>query len=66
VWILFFAMLFKVGLSCIFGVLSGVSRVSPRDMRMVRGDGLLVLTATAVIDKDLMTRMRRSAISAAP
>jgi hypothetical protein len=35
-------------------------------MRMVRGDGLLVLTATAVIDKDLMTRMRRSAISAAP
>jgi hypothetical protein len=33
---------------------------------MVCGDGLLVLSATAVIDKDLMTRMRRRAISAAP
>jgi predicted ATPase len=47
VWILFFAMLFKVGLSCTFGVLSGVSRVSPRDMRMVRG--FFVLTGFVVL-----------------
>jgi hypothetical protein len=47
VWILFFAMLFKVRLSCIFGVFSGVSRVSPRDMRMVRG--FFVLTGSVVL-----------------
>ena len=45
----FFAMLFKVSLSCIFGVLSGVSRLSPRILRMVRGffvlTGFLVLRA---------------------
>ena len=40
-------MLFKVGLSCIFGVFSGVSRVSPRDMRMVRG--FFVLTGSVVL-----------------
>jgi hypothetical protein len=47
VCILFFAMLFKVGLSCIFGVLSRVSRVSPRDMCMVRG--FFVLTGFVVL-----------------
>ena len=47
IWILFFAMLFKVGLSCIFGVLSGVSRLSPRILRMVRG--FFVLTGFVVL-----------------
>ena len=40
-------MLFEVGLSCIFGVFSGVSRVSPRDMCMVRG--FFVLTGFVVL-----------------
>jgi hypothetical protein len=39
-------MLFKVGLSCTFGVLSGESRVSPRGMRMV--GGFFVLTGFVV------------------
>ena len=45
--ILFFAMLLKVGLRCIFGVLSGVSRLSPRILRMVRG--FFVLTGFVVL-----------------
>jgi hypothetical protein len=40
-------MLFKVGLSCTFGVLSGESRVSPREMRMV--GGFFVLTGSVVL-----------------
>jgi len=47
VWILLFTMLFKVGLSCTFGVLSGESRVSPRGMRMV--GGFFVLTGFVVL-----------------
>jgi len=40
-------MLLKVGLRCIFGVLSGVSRLSPRILRMVRG--FFVLTGFVVL-----------------
>ena len=47
VWILFFTMLLKVGLRCIFGVLPGVSRLSPRILRMMRG--FFVLTGFVVL-----------------
>jgi len=46
-------MLFKVGLSCIFGVLSSVSRLSPRILRIVRGffvlTGFLVLSCFSMM-----------------